>query len=152
MLSSKVSGIEGGCSNSWTRRPITTRTEGYKTTQSNKPSQINGLKISTSNTINVNKTEINDIHRTQYLDIQQRIAEDKEFAKLVTLIVFDIGTTGLSRKHERIIEIALLDLQGGKNSMFHTFVNPDRYVPNAHVHSISTHTVRRPDVPRYTFH
>lgn len=155
VLSSKASGIEGGCSKRWTRRPITTKAEGNKTTQSTKPSQINDepfySKISTSTTINVNKTEINEVQRTQYFDIQQKIAEDKEFANLMTLIVFDIETTGLSRDHERIIEIALLDLQGGKNSMFQTLVNPDRYVPNTHIHGISTHMVSRPDVPRYTF-
>lgn len=156
MLSSKASGIEGGYSKRWTRRPITTKSEGNKTTQSSKPSQLYdesfNLKISTSNTVKVNKTEINEIQRTQCFDIRQKIAEDKELAKLVTLIVFDIETTGFSRELERIIEIALLDLHGGKNSMFQTLVNPDKYVPNAHVHGISTNMVCRPDVPRYIFH
>ncbi|XP_031269351.1 exonuclease DPD1, chloroplastic/mitochondrial [Pistacia vera] len=152
MLSSKASGMEGKYSKRWTRRPITTKTEGNKTTQSIKPSQINEesfySKISTSTTINVNKTEIKEIQGTQYFDIRKKIAEDKEFANLITLIVFDIETTGFSRELDMIIEIALLDLQGGKNSMFQTLVNPDRYVPNAHVHGISTHMVCRPDVPR----
>ncbi|XP_052729632.1 exonuclease DPD1, chloroplastic/mitochondrial isoform X2 [Vigna angularis] len=55
---------------------------------------------------------------------------------------------GLSRENERIIEIALRDLQGGENSTFQTLVNPQREVPNSRIHGITTHMVNKPDVPR----
>ncbi|KAJ6928428.1 hypothetical protein NC652_012510 [Populus alba x Populus x berolinensis] len=63
--------------------------------------------VSTRSTLNIKKN-MN----------QQKIAENEDIAKLVTVIVFDIETTGFSRQNERIIEIALQDLQGGENSTF----------------------------------
>ncbi|XP_019179319.1 PREDICTED: exonuclease DPD1, chloroplastic/mitochondrial isoform X2 [Ipomoea nil] len=94
------------------------------------------------------KSEITELETIEYHDIRQKIVENKELAKLVTLIVFDIETTGFSRENERIIEIALRDLGGGENSTFQTLVNPGRDVLNEHIHGISTQMVRRAAVPR----
>lgn len=149
LLCSKTYGLEDQDSYTerWSRRRITTGTEGSKKAiQSHK---LKNIKFeATSTTINVNKTEISKIQRIQHYDIQQIIAENKDLAKLVTAIVFDIETTGFSRENERIIEIALQDLLGGENSTFQTLVNPKRQVPNAHVHGITTDMVCKPDVPR----
>ncbi|RVW39187.1 Exonuclease DPD1, chloroplastic/mitochondrial [Vitis vinifera] len=46
-----------------------------------------------------------------------------------------------SRANDRIIEIGLQDLGGGENSTFQTLVNPERIVPNPHVHGITTYMV-----------
>uniref|UniRef100_A0A5B7BM82 Exonuclease domain-containing protein n=1 Tax=Davidia involucrata TaxID=16924 RepID=A0A5B7BM82_DAVIN len=154
LLGSNTYGHEGGHSRRWTRRPISTKTEGKnKNTLSSKTSsirhEISDGKFSSSTKLGINKSEISEFQRIQYCDIQQKIAENKDLASLVTVIIFDIETTGFSRENERIIEIALQDLLGGENSTFQTLVNPERYVPNPHIHGISTHMVNRPDVPRY---
>ncbi|KAA8536777.1 hypothetical protein F0562_029255 [Nyssa sinensis] len=153
LLGSNNYGLEGGHSRRWTRRPISTKTEGRnKNTLSSKTSSIThdmlDGKISANTKLSINKSEISEFQRIQYCDIQQKIAENKDLASLLTLITFDMETTGLSRENERIIEIAMQDLLGGENSTFQTLVNPERYVPNPHVHGISTHMVNRPDVPR----
>ena len=98
-------------------------------------------------TVNVNKTQLDKSQEIQYCDIQQEIAENKDLSSY-TVIVFDIETTGFSRENERIIEIALRDLQGGENSTFQTLVNPQCKVPNSHIHGITTHMVNKPGVPR----
>lgn len=153
LLSSKTNGLEGSYSSyskRWTRRPISTETEaGNKTSKLSKiKNEYMRVESLRSAPIYVNKTEMNEFQRIQYCDIQQKIAEDKDLANLVTAIVFDIETTGFSRENERIIEIAFQDLLGGENSTFQTLVNPERHVPNPHVHGITTHMVCRPDVPR----
>ncbi|XP_030459788.1 exonuclease DPD1, chloroplastic/mitochondrial [Syzygium oleosum] len=152
LFSSKTSGLEGGYSRKWMRRPVSTKTGERNKTQGNKRSDVrDGVSdaiVSASTTLNIEKAEITEFRKIEYSDVQQKIAENKELASLVTLIVFDLETTGFSRESERIIEIALQDLSGGKNSTFQTLVNPERYVPNAHIHGITTHMVNRPDVPR----
>jgi hypothetical protein len=68
-----------------------------------------------------------------------------------TVLVFDIETTGFFHKDNRIIEIALRDLSGGKNCTFETLINPERSVPQyvSTVTRIGTDLVCRPDIPRY---
>lgn len=66
-----------------------------------------------------------------------------------TILVFDIETTGFSRRYERIIEFAVRDLMGGKNSTIQTLINPEREIKNAYVHGISSSMVCKPDIPRY---
>ncbi|KAK4595565.1 hypothetical protein RGQ29_013872 [Quercus rubra] len=135
LLGSNIYGLERSYNRKWTPRPVFTNAEGRnKTTQQSKPSNIgheilDGV-VSKGDTFS--------------------IAENKELASLVTVIVFDIETTGFSRENERIIEIALRDLEGGENSTFQTLVNPQRFVPNSHVHGITTRMVNKPDVPRYS--
>ncbi|KAJ9185972.1 hypothetical protein P3X46_005538 [Hevea brasiliensis] len=152
LLGSKANGPEGGYSRRWIRRPISTKTEGTNkiTRNSSKSTSIRHeiLDETVSTSVNVKKNELCELRKTQYCDIQRKILETDDLAKLVTVIVFDLETTGFSRENERIIEIALQDLQGGENSTFQTLVNPDRYVPNSSVHGITTHMVCRPGIPR----
>lgn len=156
VLCSERYGLEGGYSRRWIRRPITTKTEGRtNTTQRNKPSKISHevleTKVLSSTTVNVDKTEIGEFQKLQYCDIRQKIAENKDLASTVTVITFDIETSGLHRTNDRIIEIAFQDLHGGENSTFATLVNPERSVLNGHIHGITTDMVCRPDIPRYLF-
>ena len=62
---------------------------------------------------------------------------------LVRLFGLDIETTWIFRDGERIIEFAIRDLSWGKNSCFQTLVNPERHVPNSHIHGITTKMVNR---------
>ncbi|KAK6911626.1 Exonuclease, RNase T/DNA polymerase III [Dillenia turbinata] len=151
LLSCNSYGVETGPARRWSRT-VTSETEGRNKTSSSKQSSIRQKildgSVTTSTKFNASKAEIGQAQNIQHWNVQQTIAEKKVLASLVTIIVFDIETTGFSRVNERIIEIALQDLHGGKNSTFQTLVNPGRHVPNHHVHGITTHMVSRPDVPR----
>ncbi|KAL2345631.1 hypothetical protein Fmac_006916 [Flemingia macrophylla] len=147
-LSSRIYGLQGGNRKKWTR-PITTNTEGNRSTTSKSiKHEIVNETILASSTVNVNKTQLAQFQEIEYCDLQQEIAQNKNLSSLVTVIVFDIETTGFSRENERIIEIALRDLQGGENSTFQTLVNPQCKVPNSHIHGITTQMVNKPGVPR----
>ncbi|KAH1105928.1 hypothetical protein J1N35_009696 [Gossypium stocksii] len=152
-LASKY-GVQGGYSRRWIRRPMTTKTGGRnKTNQAAKPSnlvrKIVDEKVSTSTALDLNKADETSKHQqVQYCGIKQMIAENKDLADLVTFIIYDTETSGLSRKDDRIIEIALQDLAGGENSTFQTLVNPGCYVANSHIHGITSNMVCRRDVPR----
>ena len=153
-LGSNTNGLEGGSSRRWARRPITSKSEGKnKFTQSSERSKIRheivDETVSTSTNLIIGKLELSESQRLQYCEVQERVAKDKELAKLVTVIVFDSETTGFSRTNDKIIELGFQDLSGGVNSTFQTLVNPERIVPNPHIHGITTHMVNRPDVPRY---
>ncbi|KAL7003134.1 hypothetical protein U1Q18_004292 [Sarracenia purpurea var. burkii] len=153
LLGSGAYEFKGGHSKRWSRRPYTKAEGKDKNTLSSKTSnlreEISDGSIVTSTQLNVNESEeISEFQRIRYYDIQKKICESRDLASLLTVIVFDIETTGFSREYERIIEIALQDLRGGENSTFQTLVNPECYVPNPHIHGISTHMVNRPDVPR----
>ncbi|MED6112283.1 hypothetical protein PIB30_060260 [Stylosanthes scabra] len=149
LLSSRIYGLQGGQKKKWTRRPITTNTEGTGSTKSRSTNhEILSESILTTSAVNVNKGQVLQFDNVQYCNLQQEIAKSKDLLSKVTVMVFDIETTGLSREYERIIEIALRDLSGGENSTFQTLVNPQRYVPNSHIHRINTQMVNRPEVPR----
>uniref|UniRef100_A0A2P2J8F3 Exonuclease domain-containing protein n=1 Tax=Rhizophora mucronata TaxID=61149 RepID=A0A2P2J8F3_RHIMU len=153
LLASKSNALEGGYSKRFIRRPVSTKTEGRsKTTKRRECTDVRdenlGNKLSASTTLSANKIEANEFQKIQDCDIQQNIAENKDLAELMTVIVFDIETTGFSREYDQIIEIALQDLKGGEYSTFQSLVNPERFVPNSHVHGITTHMVCRPEVPR----
>ncbi|XVF41811.1 hypothetical protein PTKIN_Ptkin01aG0310500 [Pterospermum kingtungense] len=153
MFASETYGFEGGCSRRGSKMPITTKTEGRnKTKKTAKPRklvrEILDEKVSTRSAKTSKKKKISEHQQLRYCGIQQMIAENKDLANLVTVIVYDTETTGLSRKEDRIIEIALQDLSGGKNSTFQTLVDPGCFVDNSHVHGITTDMVCRPDVPR----
>lgn len=148
-----IYGLEGGHTRRWTRRPVTTKAEGKSKNVLSSKTRIIGHEtadgtVSTSVELSTNRIEISKYERVKDCDIQKKIAENRDLARLLTVIIFDIETTGFSRETERIIEIALQDLLGGQNSTFQTLINPERYVPNPHIHGISTHMVCRPDVPR----
>ncbi|KAG8066331.1 hypothetical protein GUJ93_ZPchr0004g39297 [Zizania palustris] len=85
---------------------------------------------------------------TQPLNFQKYSEHDQSG----TVLIFDIETTGFLHKDHRIIEFALRDLSGGKNSTFETLINPERTVPNyaATVNKIDTVLVCRPDIPRFS--
>ncbi|XP_021821324.1 exonuclease DPD1, chloroplastic/mitochondrial [Prunus avium] len=150
---SKIYMLDGGNSRKWTRRSVTTNTQGRnKSGQCSDPrklrQEILDVTVSTSATLNLNKIETSQYQQIQHIDIRQLIAQNKDLASLVTVIVFDTETTGFSRERDHIIEIALQDLQGGENSTFQTLVNPECRVLNSHIHGITTNMVNRPDVPR----
>ncbi|KAK6915649.1 Exonuclease, RNase T/DNA polymerase III [Dillenia turbinata] len=151
LISCNNYGVERGQARKWSRRTVTTETEGRNKTSSSKLSGIRQKILDgsvTTSKFNASKAEISHAQSIQYWNIQPNILEQKDLASPVTVIVFDIETTGFSRVNERIIEIALQDLRGGENSTFQTLVNPGRYVSNHHIHGITTHMVNRPDVPR----
>ncbi|XP_042469479.1 exonuclease DPD1, chloroplastic/mitochondrial-like isoform X2 [Zingiber officinale] len=57
---------------------------------------------------------------------------------------------GLSRENERIIEFAVRDLNGGKNSSFETLINPEKKdVTNTYIHGIRDDMVNNPNVPTF---
>ncbi|KAK3198334.1 hypothetical protein Dsin_021749 [Dipteronia sinensis] len=146
LLCSKTNGVEGGYSKRWTRRSISTNTGQNKTTQSSKSILVDSLS---QEQVILREKVISEEHPSdQCCDIHEWIAQNKDLTDIVTVIVFDIETTGFARKFDRIIEIALKDLSGGENSTFSTLVNPERFVPNTYIHGISTNMVCRPDVPR----
>ncbi|TXG65256.1 hypothetical protein EZV62_006531 [Acer yangbiense] len=146
LLCSKTNGVEGGYSKRWTRRSISTNTGQNKTTQSSKSILVDSLS---NEQVILREKVISEEHPSdQCCDIHEWIAQNKDLADLLTVIVFDIETTGFARKFDRIIEIALQDLSGGENSTFSTLVNPERLVPNTFIHGISTNMVCRPGVPR----
>ena len=152
LLGSRIYGLEGGLNKDWNQRVVTTKAKGIKQATVNTKlkstnHEISRGKILTSDTVNVNKTQLGQYQKIQYPDMKQEIAPSKDM-KQATVIVFDLETTGYSRVHDRIVEIALRDLRGGENSTFQTLVNPQRHVPNSHIHGIVTQMVNRPDVPR----
>lgn len=150
----RIYNLEGGQNKRWTRKSITTKAgRKVKNNPSSKPSDIRNEilegSVSTSCTVSINKTEKSETQKLQYCDIQQTFTKNKELARPVTVIAFDIETTGFSRKKDRIVEIAFQDLSGGENSTFQTLINPECYIPNSLVHGITSRMVSRPDVPRY---
>ncbi|KAG5525420.1 hypothetical protein RHGRI_031919 [Rhododendron griersonianum] len=153
VLGSSTHELEGGYSRRSTGKTITTKTVGVnKDTLNSKTSnlrqEISDVSIKSSTNIGIKKSKVSEFQSIQYPDTQQNIGESRDSVGLTTFIVFDIETTGFSRENERIIEIAMQDLLGGKNSTFQTLVNPERYVPNHHVHGISTYMVSKPNIPR----
>lgn len=155
VLGFKPYGLEGGYSRRWICKPVSSKAGGRsKIRDVKKPgdfrSEILEETVSAAVAEDINRTKVTESHKIEYCDIQQKVADDKELVSPVTMIVFDLETTGFSRENERIIEIAFRDLSGGKNSTFQTLVNPQRYIVNHHVHGIRTHMVNRPDIPRYS--
>lgn len=150
-LRSNNNDLEGGHTRKYVRT-VTTKTDQKRKSALSKKSDVVGHETKygttlSSSELHTNKIEIHKVERKD-LGTQQKVTENKDLAKLMTVIIFDIETTGFSRENERIIEIALQDLVGGENSTFQTLINPECYVPNSHIHGISTHMVSRPDVPR----
>lgn len=62
-----------------------------------------------------------------------------------TILVLDLGTTGVNSTKDQITEIAIRDLKGGSDSTFHTLVNPDLPLKNHKTNQILT----KSHVPRY---
>lgn len=76
------------------------------------------------------------IHGNYLAELQpeahQRLPRGLCFAEILSdYIVFDIETTGYSRTHDRIIEIAAISYSyGKKKAEFHSFVNPEMLIPS----------------------
>ena len=152
LLGPRIYGLERGLNTKLIQRLIATRAEGSKQTTCNTKSKINKdeilrEEILASATAKVNRTRLDQSQKILYPDVQE-IAQYENLSDLVTIIVFDLETTGYSKVNDRIIEIALRDLKGGENSTFQTLVNPQCHVPNSRIHGISTKMVNIPDVPR----
>ncbi|CAJ1976092.1 unnamed protein product [Sphenostylis stenocarpa] len=152
VLGSRIYGLERGLGTKWVKRLVATRAEGSKQNTWNTKSkstkhEISREKILTSATMNVNETQLDQFPKTQWPEVRE-IAQYKNLSDLLTVIVFDLETTGYSRVNDRVIEIAVRDLQGGEDSTFQTLVNPQCHVPNSRIHGIATDMVNRPDVPR----
>ncbi|GAA0166467.1 hypothetical protein LIER_21615 [Lithospermum erythrorhizon] len=145
---------EGGFTRKWIRRTVTTKTltgKGSVTKKTTIQRELTNETLGTSTnayTPEITELESTQVESVQYYNIQQVVAENKDISKFVTYLVFDIETTGFSRENDRIIEIAIQDLRGGKNSTFQTLVNPGCAIPNSHVHHIYNSMVNRNDVPR----
>ncbi|GAB2277396.1 hypothetical protein Dimus_012101 [Dionaea muscipula] len=128
----------------WIRRPATPGSEGRT------PNITPGIsgEFVTSTNLNIAETVNTEFQQIQLTDLHWQSTEDKYLASQVTFLAFDIETTGFSRKNGRIVEIAIRDLRGGRDSIFQTLVNPECHVPNTDVHGITTCMVNRPEIPR----
>ncbi|XP_072998163.1 exonuclease DPD1, chloroplastic/mitochondrial-like [Typha latifolia] len=134
-------------------RSLTTRVEvKNQRSETSKSHSINlnlhGGAVGSFEKINSNKSEHHEFKSIQCYNLQEKLSDNK-IDRPATILVFDIETTGFSRENERIIEFALRDLLGGKNSTFQTLINPEKVVSNAYIHGINTYMVNRPDVPRF---
>ncbi|KVI11016.1 Exonuclease [Cynara cardunculus var. scolymus] len=148
LFGSTIYGLQGGNNRRWSQKSLSTNTEGKNILSrktNNIGQQIADVASLTHNTLNTSRVEISE---SKSIHIEEKISENNDISKLITIIVFDIETTGFSREKDRIIEIALQDLSGGENSTFQTLVNPDKYVLNSHIHGISSYMVNKPGVPR----
>ncbi|CAI5964338.1 unnamed protein product [Closterium sp. NIES-64] len=68
------------------------------------------------------------------------------------VILLDFETTGQGTTQNRIVELALRDVAGGRGAALHTLVNPFPRVISAdaeRVHGISMRMVNRPSVPHW---
>ncbi|KAJ7955176.1 exonuclease DPD1, chloroplastic/mitochondrial [Quillaja saponaria] len=118
-------------------------------TVNKKPSNRTHDSLNTGDVpITISDSASNCFKSIEYSDAQKNLLANRDLKHLVKVFVVDIETTGFSRQRERIIEIAIRDLEGGMNSCLQTLVNPERDVPNSHIHGVTTKMVKQPDVPR----
>ncbi|XP_042408876.1 exonuclease DPD1, chloroplastic/mitochondrial-like isoform X1 [Zingiber officinale] len=128
----------------------TTRLKSRKlSTNRATPRKIEKLIVRASTKNSKNQTELLQPKTVNCNGFQQSTAVRKAIDWPATILVFDIETTGFSRQYERIIEIAIRDLIGGKDSTFETLINPKKPVSNTYVHGIQYDMVNRPDVPTF---
>ncbi len=75
----------------------------------------------------------NNTAQTNIDGMPQRTRSNKSKFHVPThYVVFDIETTGFSRKNDRIIEIAANKyLNGELTDHFHSYINPEQHIPNA---------------------
>uniref|UniRef100_A0A1J3GW37 Exonuclease DPD1, chloroplastic/mitochondrial n=1 Tax=Noccaea caerulescens TaxID=107243 RepID=A0A1J3GW37_NOCCA len=145
LLDVRASSVDG-TKNRWIRRnaSTSTTTQGSKRSSNAKSSVLGGAVPITRIIDAESVTKIQQPFETP----QQRLAKNKDLSNLLTVIVTDLETSGLSRVKSRIIEIAAQDLAGGVNSTFQTLVNPGVPIFNANIHGIRNDMVCRPEVPR----
>jgi hypothetical protein len=97
------------------------------------------------------QSELEHLKSLQCCNVEEKLSRAKTEWP-ATILVFDIETSGFSRRNDRIIEFAVRDLMGGKNSTFQTLINPEKGIRNTHVHGISNRMLSRPEVPRYVLY
>ncbi|KAM1301073.1 hypothetical protein ACFX2H_012157 [Malus domestica] len=110
--------------------------------------RLASLRRTLTTTTALSKSPSKPFRSIQYSDAQATILNFGILKDLVKIFVLDLETTGLCRRIGHVTEIALRDLQGGKNSCFQTLVNPQQNVPNSSIHGIPTNMVTHSDVPR----
>ncbi|CAI7745579.1 unnamed protein product [Closterium sp. NIES-54] len=84
----------------------------------------------------------------------EQAAEDaySEDGPLPVVILLDFETTGQGTTQNRIVELALRDVAGGRGAALHTLVNPfPRHISSEaeRIHGISMRMVNRPSVPHW---
>lgn len=147
LIGPNISSLQGGHSRRWTQKSLSTNIEAKNILSRKTTNIVQQIADVTSLTpSNLNTSRI-DIDEWKHSYIEQEISE-KDVSKLTTIFTFDIETTGFNRVNERIIEIALRDLSGGKESTFQTLINPEKMVTNTFIHGISRQMVTSSGVPR----
>ncbi|KAL6649781.1 hypothetical protein ACP70R_014005 [Stipagrostis hirtigluma subsp. patula] len=133
-------------------RPISTTLVARSTRKGSQQSFSNSRHLhseSVESSIEVFKqSELKHLKSLQCYNTEEKLSGAKTEWP-ATILVFDIETTGFSRRNDRIIEFAVRDLMGGKNSTLQTLINPEIGVKNSYVHGISNRMVSGPDVPRF---
>ncbi|KAG0483492.1 hypothetical protein HPP92_011576 [Vanilla planifolia] len=130
-------------------RPLSAKVEGSsQASNSSENLSVHEKNVETLANISNERSDFLEYKSVQHCNIQKN-SEYNLPDRPATVLVFDTETTGLSRESGRMIEIAIRDLLGGKNSTFQSLINPRRAVPNAYVHGISSDMVNRPDVPSF---
>ncbi|KAL6901937.1 hypothetical protein ACP4OV_004813 [Aristida adscensionis] len=133
-------------------RPISTAVLARSTRKGSQQSFSNSRNLhseSVESSIEVFKqSELDRLKSLQCYNIEEKFSGAKTEWP-ATILVFDIETTGFSRRNDRIIEFAVRDLMGGENSTLQTLINPETNVKNSFVHGINNSMVSRPDVPRF---
>ncbi|KAI3986278.1 hypothetical protein MKX01_028559, partial [Papaver californicum] len=110
------------------QRTVATKTERTSNiTHSSKsyiirPNELGEEMVTMGTKLNLYNSEVIETKNTRHYDVQPKVVESKKSERLVTIFVFDTETTGLYRENERIIEFALRDLSGGKDSTLQTLV------------------------------
>ncbi|XP_078150799.1 uncharacterized protein LOC144546147 [Carex rostrata] len=66
----------------------------------------------------------------------------------VTILAFDIETTGFNTPAERIVEIAARNLIGGRYSTFQTLIDPQKRIRNSDIHGITNSMIKKDGAPR----
>ncbi|CAA7024745.1 unnamed protein product [Microthlaspi erraticum] len=145
LLDVRASSADGSKSRWIRRHSSTTTTQGSKRSSNTKSSVLGGAVPVTRI---IDAESVTKIQQQPFETLQQRLAKSKDLSNLLTVIVTDLETSGLSRVKSRIIEIAAQDLAGGENSTFQTLVNPGVPIFNANIHGIRNDMVSRPEVPR----
>ncbi|CAL4930597.1 unnamed protein product [Urochloa decumbens] len=133
-------------------RPLSTTVLARSTRKGSKQSFSNSRHLhgeSVESSIEVLKqSELEQLKSLHTYNVEEKFSGVKTEWP-ATILVFDIETTGFSRRDDRIIEFAVRDLMGGKNSTFQTLINPEKDVRNTYIHGISNSMLCRPDVPRF---
>ncbi|XP_078159953.1 exonuclease DPD1, chloroplastic/mitochondrial-like [Carex rostrata] len=134
----------GKClSNQFKIRPLTTRAEvTRKRSQNSTPESIK---------LHINQTEILKPHIEPIKCYQAPSKERNLKAKIdrpVTILAFDIETTGFNTPAERIVEFAARNLIGGRYSTFQTLIDPQKIIRNSDIHGITNSMIKQAGAPR----